>query len=72
MPRKRSIIPATAIAELIKEAGAERVSDDAARSLADILMEKGMQIAKDAIKYAHHAKRKTVRRDDIELARKGV
>ncbi|MBU5574965.1 MAG: NFYB/HAP3 family transcription factor subunit [Candidatus Aenigmatarchaeota archaeon] len=72
MPRKRSIIAAAAIAELIKQAGAERVSDDAAKALSEILTEIGIKISKDAIKFANHAKRKTIRREDIELARRGI
>jgi histone H3/H4 len=72
MPRKRSIIAATAVAELMKQAGAERVSMDAARELANLLTEIGISISKDAVKFAAHAKRKTIRREDIELAKKNI
>jgi histone H3/H4 len=70
MPRKRSIIAAAPMAEILKNAGAERVSDDAARIFADVVHDLSVEIAKDAVKFAHHANRKTVKRSDIELARK--
>lgn len=72
MPRKRSIIAAAPMAEILKQAGAERVSDNAARVFADIMTEKAFELAKDAVKFAHHAGRKTVKKEDIELARKGI
>ena len=58
------------MAEIIRIAGAERVSDSAAKALAEVLMDKAMEISKDAVKFAVHAGRKTVKREDIELARK--
>ncbi len=72
MPRKRSLIPAAPMAEIMKRAGAERVSEPAAKALADVLMETAIDLSKDAIKYCKHAGRKTIKREDIELARKGV
>ncbi len=72
MPRKRSIIPAAPMADILKAAGAERVSEKAARALAEALMEVAADISKDAIRFAHHAGRKTVKREDIELARKNI
>ena len=48
-------IPVAPIGRIIKEAGAERVSEDA-------------KVAKKAIKFAELAKRKTVKAEDIELA----
>ncbi len=70
MPRKRSIIPAAPMAEILKNAGAERVSDDAARAFADVLHDMANGLAKDAVRFAQHAGRKTVKREDVELARK--
>lgn len=72
MPRKRSIIAAAPMAEILRNAGAERVSDEAARAFADLMHDIAMSIAKDAVKFSHHAGRKTVKRSDIELARKHV
>jgi len=72
MPRKRSIVAAAPMAEILKRAGAERVSEKAARALADVVKDFAFDVAKDAVKFAHHAGRKTVKLEDIELARKRV
>lgn len=70
MPRKRSIIAAAPMAEILKQAGAERVSEAAAQALATVVKNFTFEVAKDAVKFAKHAGRKTVKREDIELARK--
>lgn len=70
MPRKRSVIAAAPMVDILKAAGAERVSDDAARALATVVHEFASSIGKDAVKFAEHAGRKTVKREDIELAKK--
>ena len=72
MPRKRSIIAAAPMAEILKNVGAERVSEPAAQALASVMKEMAFEIAKDAVKFANHAGRKTIKREDIELARKNV
>ncbi|MFP3951922.1 MAG: histone family protein [Candidatus Bathyarchaeia archaeon] len=54
--------------KLIKKAGAERVSEDSAILLGDALEELGLQIAKEALDFARHAGRKTVKARDIEIA----
>lgn len=72
MPRKRSIIAAAPMAEILKRAGAERVSEEASIAFAELMIDKSMDIAKNAVKFAHHAGRKTVKRVDIELARKSA
>lgn len=57
---------------ICKKAGAERVSETAAEELAKVLDELGVKIAKEAIDYAKHAKRKTVKAEDIEIAARKV
>ncbi len=57
---------------ICKNAGAERVSEAAAEELAKVLDEVGVRIAKEAIDYAKHAKRKTVQARDIEIAARKV
>ena len=53
---------------LCKKAGAERVSEEAAKELAKELEEIGVKIAKEALDYAIYAGRKTVKTEDIEIA----
>jgi histone H3/H4 len=53
---------------IIKKAGAERVSESAAKALAKELEGIGLKISKEAIDYAMHAGRKTVKAEDIEIA----
>ena len=65
-----SDLPIAAIDRLIRKAGAERVSEEAATELSKILAEVATDISKQAIELAKHAKRKTVTSDDIKLATK--
>ncbi len=67
-----AILPVAPVARLIRMAGAKRVSEDASTELAAILESYGIEIAKEAIDWANHAKRKTVRAEDIREASKRV
>jgi histone H3/H4 len=58
--------------KLIKRAGAPRVSEESAIALGSALEEIGIKIAKEAIDYAKHAGRKTVKARDIEIAAQKV
>lgn len=60
------------IKKLIKEAGAERASEAAATRLREIIEKTALTIAGDAVKFAKHAGRETVRKADIELAAKDL
>lgn len=62
-------ISLSSIEKIIRDAGAERISPSACKALRDILEEIGGEISKKAIKLAGHAGRKTVRAEDIKLAR---
>jgi len=57
---------------ICKKAGADRVSEPAAKELAKVLEDVGVKIAKEAIDYAMHAGRKTVKEEDIEIAARKV
>ena len=57
---------------ICKKAGADRVSESAAKELAKVLDEIGVKIAKEAMDYAMHAGRKTVKSEDIEIAARKV
>jgi len=57
---------------IIKKAGAKRVSEDGAEELRKVLERVGIKISKEAIDFANHAKRKTVKSEDIEIAAKKV
>ncbi|MDE1822764.1 MAG: NFYB/HAP3 family transcription factor subunit [Candidatus Micrarchaeota archaeon] len=54
---------------VLKQAGAKRVSDTAATELADTVNGFAYSLAKKAVDLAAHAKRETVRKEDIELAK---
>lgn len=57
-----------AMHRIIKKAGAERVSNKAAKELRNALEEVGLKIAKEALDWAKHAHRKTVKAKDIQIA----
>lgn len=57
---------------IIKKAGAERISEGAADELRRVLEEIGVKIAKEALDFATHAGRKTVKAEDIKIAVKRI
>ncbi len=65
-------LPLAAVDRIIRKAGGERVSDEAAMELAAILEEKGIAVSKQAVQFANHANRKTVTDADIRLAAKSL
>ncbi len=64
----KKYFPVAAIEQLMKHAGAERVSDNAKDALKKILEEKALQLGEQAVRFASHAGRKTVKAGDIKLA----
>ena len=61
-------IPKAPVKRIIKEEGAERVSDAAVDALVEYLEADADAVAKKAIEYAAIAKRQTVKAEDIALA----
>ncbi|MBI1969372.1 histone family protein [Candidatus Woesearchaeota archaeon] len=68
----KKFLPLAAMEKVMKLAGAERVSDRAKEALKEVVEEKSMKIAEQAVKLAQHAGRKTVKGGDVKLAAKGV
>lgn len=67
-----SEIPKAPIARIIKDTGAERVSEDAKAELAAYLEEVSRNVAIEANNVAKIAKRKTIKPEDIKLAIKNL
>ncbi|MGB9631184.1 MAG: histone [Thermoproteota archaeon] len=61
-------LPLAPVYRIIKDSGAERVSDGARERLAYYMEKLATEVAKHAIDIAKHSKRKTVTSSDIELA----
>lgn len=62
--------PLLALEKIMKKAGAERVSLSATKEMQLVAADIAEKIAKSAVEMAHHAKRVTVKKDDIILASK--
>jgi histone H3/H4 len=58
----------SAVERIMKKAGAERVSADAAETLSELMEEYGIFLTKEAKKMSDHAGRKTLRGSDIRMA----
>lgn len=64
------MIPLAAMEALMKKAGATRISENSKKALKQILEEHGIKLTANALELAKHAKRKTIRAKDLELARR--
>ncbi|AEH07358.1 histone family protein [Methanothermococcus okinawensis] len=63
-------LPIAPMERILKKAGAERVSREAAVLLAEQLEEIAMDIAQTSVELAKHAGRKTVKAADVKMALK--
>lgn len=59
--------PSSPLERVMRKAGAERVSASAIREMLNILLEITDKLSSDATAAARHAKRVTVKREDIVL-----
>ena len=62
--------PLSPIERVVRKAGGERVSASAVKGLHNALLEISDQIARKAIAVCRHAKRVTIKAEDIRLATK--
>jgi histone H3/H4 len=67
---KRKILSLSAMEKLMKDAGANRVSDPAKEELRVVLEEIGVRISKDADELSRHANRRTIKAEDVRMAAK--
>ena len=56
-----------AMEKILKNEGADRVSQDALVAMKDLMEEFGRKVARRSIKLAEHAGRKTVHKEDIRF-----
>ena len=62
-----SHLPFSVMKKLLKEAGADRISQSSLIELRKILEKKANNKSKKAITLANHANRKTIKKEDITL-----
>lgn len=60
-------LPLAPLKRVAKNAGADRVSEEAVEELREVLEEVAEDLAKDAVTATKHAGRVTVKKEDIEL-----
>lgn len=63
-----SDIPVAPVERILRKSGVDRVSEEAAEALRDILEEEAVRIGKTASRFAKHAGRVTVKAEDVRLA----
>ena len=60
--------PSTPLERVMRKAGAERVSESAIEEMKSIMLEIAEKVSMGAIAASKHAKRVTVKRDDVAMA----
>lgn len=62
------VLPLAPVERIIRKAGAERVSEGAGMELAKVLEDYGIEVSREAMVWAKHAGRTTVKDEDIRRA----
>lgn len=70
MKMSQKLLPLAAMEKILKNAGAERISDKAKEALKVVIEEIAEEIAQQSVKLALHAGRKTIKAGDVKLAAK--
>lgn len=65
-----SELPLAPVERLIRSQGAKRVSEESVKAFAEVLEEIAGDLAAESTALAKHAGRKTVKADDVRLARR--
>lgn len=60
--------PLSPLEKIARKAGAERVSSSALNEMKVALLEMSDKVAQEAVAACHHAKRVTIKREDIQMA----
>lgn len=60
--------PLASMETILRKAGAPRVSGSAKKALGEVLEDLGLEIAENAVRFAKHSGRKTVKASDVNLA----
>ena len=68
--KRKGEIPLAPLERILKRAGARRVSKEALKEFATVLEDFAFELSSQAVKFAKHAKRKTLLDSDIRMARK--
>ena len=68
----KRLIPLAAMEKILKNCGADRVSDKAKAVLKSVIEDKAEEIARQAVSFAQHAGRKTIKAEDIKLVAKST
>lgn len=64
--------PLSPLEKVARKAGAERISSSALEEMKVALLDMSDRLASEAVAACHHAKRVTIKREDITLAARSV